>query len=329
LTPAVPRCYKRSKLSHGKEIAVVIDIHYHLFDETFHHPEMWDGIAQLCVAFAPRDRPVTAEEAKRKLLPRMFDPTGEVTVRNLDRWGIDVAAVVAVDNGLLHGEGPAGVEGQNKAIADAARRFPDRLVAFLSVDPRRPDAVELVDRCVNDWGMRGLKCHCDTGWYPDDEAYHPYWEKVRELGIPVLTHTGPLEPPSVSECVHPDRLGNLAARFPEITFIAAHMAFRWYKQLVEVAKRHRNIMTDISAWQPTAHESQAKFAHILRGVIDAIGADRVVFGTDAPTFSSLYPEEEWVGMLRDLPATAPGGKKFTRDEVEGILHKNAARVLGL
>ena len=108
---------------------MVIDIHYHLFDEAFHHPEMWDGIAQLCVSFAPRERPVTMEEAKANFLPRMFDPTGEVTVRNLDGWGVDVAAVVAVDNELLHGRGPAGIEGQNKAIASAARRFPDRLVA--------------------------------------------------------------------------------------------------------------------------------------------------------------------------------------------------------
>lgn len=125
---------------------MVIDIHYHLFDKTYHSHEMWDDIARLCVAFGPKDRPVTMDEARNRLLPKMFDPTGEITVRNLDRWGIDVAAVVAVDNGLLHGEGGIGIEGQNKAIADAAKRFPDRLVAFLSVDPRRPNALELVDR---------------------------------------------------------------------------------------------------------------------------------------------------------------------------------------
>jgi predicted TIM-barrel fold metal-dependent hydrolase len=169
---------------------VVIDIHYHLFDRSFHSPAMWDDLARLCETFAPPDNPITSEEAMEKLVPQMFDPTGEATVKNLDRWGIDMAAVVAVDNGLMLGDGEAGIEGQNKAIAEAARRFPDRLVAFLSVDPRRPNALEFVERCVNDWGMRGLKCHPDTGWYPDDEAYYPYWEKIRELGIPVLTHTG-------------------------------------------------------------------------------------------------------------------------------------------
>lgn len=306
---------------------MVIDIHYHLFDKTFHAPKMWEGLARLCVTFAPPDNPITFEEAMEKLLPQMFDPTGETTVRNLDRWGIDTAVVLAVDNGLMLGDGEIGIQGQNKAIAEAAGRFPDRLVAFLSVDPRRPDALELVDRCVNDWGMKGLKCHPDTGWYPDDEAYYPYWEKIRELKIPVLTHTGPLDPPSVNECVHPDRLDKLAMDFPEVTFIAAHMAFRWYKELVEVAKKRSNIMVDISAWQTTAHESYGKFAHVLRGVIDNIGADRVIFGTDAPTFSFLYPEKEWIEMVRDLPQKAPEGYTFTREEVDAILHGNASRIL--
>ncbi len=143
---------------------MVVDIHYHLFDRTFHNAAMWDDIARICVTFSPPDKPITLEEAKDKLLPQMFDPTGEVTVRNLDRWGIDNATVVAVDSGLMHGDGEIGIEGQNKAIAEAARRFPDRLIAFLSVDPRRPNALEIVDRCVNDWGMRGLKCQRRIPW---------------------------------------------------------------------------------------------------------------------------------------------------------------------
>jgi len=308
---------------------MVIDIHYHLFDETFSNAAMREDMARLCVAFAPPDNPVTIEEARENLVPKMFDPTGEIAVRNLDQWGIDRAVVLVVDNGLAHGEVEKGVEGQNKAVAEAAKRFPDRLIAFLSVDPRRPNAIELVDRCVNDWGMSGLKCHPDTGWYPDDKAYYPYWEKIRELGIPVLTHTGPLEPPAVNECVHPDRLDKLAADFPEITFIAAHMAFRWYKEMVEVAKKHQNIMADIAGWQITAHESYGKFAYILRGVIDGMGAERIIFGTDAPTFSYLYSEKDWVEMVTDLPEKPPEEYRFTREEVDAILHGNATRILNL
>ena len=112
---------------------MVIDIHYHLFDETSANDAMHEDMARLCVAFAPPDNPVTLEEAKEKLIPKMFDPTGEITVRNLDQWGIDKAAVLVVDNGLAHGEVEIGIEGQNKAVAEAAKKFPDRLIAFMSV----------------------------------------------------------------------------------------------------------------------------------------------------------------------------------------------------
>lgn len=309
---------------------MVIDIHYHFFDSTFHSEEMWKGIAQLCIDFAPAGQPkLTLEEAERDLVPQMFDSTGEKTVRNLDNWGIDKAAIVAVDNGFMHGDGAIGIEGQNESIAKAARRFPDRLIAFLSIDPRRPNALELLDRCVNDWGMQGVKCHPDTGWFPDDEAYYPYWGKIAQYGLPVLTHTGPLSPPSKNECVHPERLDKLLVDFPQLTVIAAHMAFRWYRELMEVAKKRPNLLCDCSAWQPTAHESYGKFAYIFRKVMDVFGADRIIFGTDAPTFSLQYSEREWVNMIRDLPAKAPEGVKFSQAEVEAVLHGNASRVLKL
>jgi predicted TIM-barrel fold metal-dependent hydrolase len=63
--------------------------------------------------------------------------------------------------------------------------------------------------------------------------------------------------------------------------------------------------------------------------MDGIGAEKILFGTDAPTFSFMYSENEWIDMVRDLPAKAPGGKIFTEEEIDAVLHGNAARVLGL
>jgi len=102
-----------------------------------------------------------------------------------------------------------------------------------------------------------------------------------------------------------------------------------WDELMEVAKKHKNIMTDISAWQTTAHESYSKFAYILRKVADAIGADKIIFGTDAPTFSYLYSENDWVEMVKDLCEKPSEEHRFTREEVDAILHGNAARVLGI
>jgi hypothetical protein len=150
---------------------------------------------------------------------------------------------------------------------------------------------------------------------------------VADYGLPVLTHTGPLSPPSKSECVHPERLDKLLADFPQMTIIAAHMAFRWYKELIEIGKRRSNLLCDCSAWQPIAQESYAKFTHVFRKVMDAFGSSRIMFGTDAPTFSLQHSESEWVKMIRNLPTKAPQGLKFTPAELDDVLHGNAARLL--
>ncbi len=54
--------------------------------------------------------------------------------------------------------------------------------------------------------------------------------------------------------------------------------------------------------------------------MNVFGPNRMVFGTDAPTFSFLYSEREWVNMIRDLPTKAPEGIKFVPAEVEAVLH---------
>jgi len=61
--------------------------------------------------------------------------------------------------------------------------------------------------------------------------------------------------------------------------------------------------------------------------MNVFGPQRMIFGTDAPTFSLLYSERDWVNMIRDLPMKAPEGIKFVPAEVEAMLYGNAARVL--
>ena len=78
-----------------------------------------------------------------------------------------------------------------------------------------------------------------------------------------------------------------------------------------------------------AHESYSKFACVLRKVMNVFGSNRILFGTDAPSFSFLYPESEWGNIIRDLPNKAPEGIKFIPAEIEAVLHDNAARVLKL
>src|SRR5450759_3908894 len=69
------------------------------------------------------------------------------------------------------------IEEQNRMVAEASAKFPDRLVSFFSIDPRREGAVDLFSRAIEDWGMKGLKLHPASGFYPYEEFCYPLYEK--------------------------------------------------------------------------------------------------------------------------------------------------------
>jgi len=69
----------------------------------------------------------------------------------------------------------------------------------------------------------------------------------------------------------------------------------------------------------TAHNAHIRYT----------GADSVLFGSDGPGFTALVPNEEFIQILRDLPRKAPAGVKFTQEEIDCILGKNAQKVFCL
>lgn len=106
-----------------------------------------------------------------------------------------------------------------------ARRHPDLFVAAASVHPYAPDALERLDAAAAA-GARVVKWLPNAmGMDPLDERCRPFYERMRALGMTLLSHTG------VEKAVHAEedqRLGNpLRLRLPlecGVRVIAAHCA---------------------------------------------------------------------------------------------------------
>ena len=82
-------------------------------------------------------------------------------------------------------------------------------------------------------------------------------------------------------------------------------------------------------WDAVALGRYSLFCRELRDLIDYVGVEKVLFGTDDPINRVVRPTKDWVQLIRDLPEKAPEGIAFTRQEVDAILGGNAAAVLGL
>lgn len=126
---------------------------------------------------------------------------GAALIRRMDGDGVQRALVLstayqmaadAYGTRTAEAAEHARVRLENDFTAAECARYPDRLVPFLSVNPKRGYAVEEVDRCV-ELKMRGLKLHLwnslvDTRQPADLAALRRVVERAAQHRLPVVAH---------------------------------------------------------------------------------------------------------------------------------------------
>ena len=188
----------------------------------------------------------------------------------------------------------------------------------------------------------------DHGWFVDDEQIaYPMLEKARTLGVRRLCiHKGlPLGP--VADYNHPRDLIKAAKDFPDIDFLVYHSGLLsvpatsqsadvpWTTEFCQMKKQEpslRNIYMELgSTFGQLVTTNPTACAHLLGQVIDAFGADHVLWGTD----SIWYGTPQWqIEAFRrfEIPEALVekhGYTPLTRAVKEQIFGLNAARVFGV
>jgi predicted TIM-barrel fold metal-dependent hydrolase len=307
---------------------MIIDIHYHLM------PVVPEAVARHFAEHVSRaarimGKNITAEAIVEKALETWADPTGERLIALMDNAGIDLTVICMVDNAATPQLTRERIQKANKIVGDVARRYPGRVMALAGVDPRRPEAPDMLRQCFEEFGVRGLKYHPDYGYDPSGPASYQLLEVLAENGGILLTHTGPLMPPSRSKFADPSLLADLAIDFPELKVIAAHMGAVEWRSWANLAAHQPHLYGDLAMWDSYAFGRYGLFCRELRDILDYAGYQKVLFGTDNPLFNTVQPTRKWVQLLKDLPAAAPEGIRFTEEEIAAILGGNAASILGL
>ncbi len=216
----------------------------------------------------------------------------------MDSHGVSHAVVNSTDqySAVYNREG-------NDEIIRAVSEHPDRLTGFAVVNPwyGQKGADEL-RRCIES-GLRGLSL--DTrrqGCFFTDTIVRRLIQHAADLEIPVYCHTG------TPIYALPLGLMELALDFPKVSFImgSGGWADGWY-DAGTAAKTAPNIFIETSYCA----------IPLIANAIRLIGAERILFGSDAPG-SSLETELLKIRLL-DLDARGR----------EMILGDNAARLIGI
>jgi predicted TIM-barrel fold metal-dependent hydrolase len=173
--------------------------------------------------------------------------TLEDFVKAFTSAGIDKAVIVPMDMTTEYGA----QLGTNEDIARMMNKFPEKLIGFSSVDPRRKDAVQVLEHAVESLKLKGLKLVPPLQKFDiSDRKYDPLWEKALDLNIPVWTHAGHQAsvPTSVAKYGHPILIDEVARRYPDLTIIMGHLSAPWFMDAWSLTLRHENVYLDVSVW---------------------------------------------------------------------------------
>lgn len=216
-----------------------------------------------------------------------------------------------------------------KSMNDAAitQNGKDGLICFGAAHPDAPDWKEEMQR-IKAVGLRGIKLHPHyQGVDFDDARYLRILEQAGELGLIVVTHAGQEIAYPGSDKSSPQRIAAALRQVGPVTLVLAHMGgWKDWDQVCDVLG-NTDCLFDTSfslgaiaplPGAPYSREElrllqQAQFAEM----VNRIGAQRILFGTDSPWADQRAEIEK----IRSLPLSA--------QQKQAILGINAKRLLGL
>jgi len=279
---------------------MIIDIHAHpLTKEVLELPGTKELFQPYETVFHRETKPISLEQM----------------IEGMDKARVAKTVLCSINMETMMMDGLEGYKVPNEIIAKAVSQYPDRFIGFACVDPRKGYlAIKELELAVRELGLVGLGelLPSNIELYPNDKLMYPLYEKVLELDIPIIVHSGQIfDPGTKLKYSNPIFVDDVARDFPSLKLIVAHFGWPWMEETIAVVQRNPNVYFDISGWAPR------HLPKLLLDYMDGPLSDKALFGTDFP----LISWERAVSELKDLPL-----KESTKEKVLG---ENAKRLLNL
>lgn len=240
--------------------------------------------------------------------------------------GVDVALVFNI---ATRRAGDAGVvvdlDRVNDSTADFVRADPARRIGFASVHPEEPSAMDELERCRTELGLRGMKLG------PNYQGFEPLGTEARRVygwaerhGWPILFHQGtsPIRTAPL-RYAHPIVMDEIAIAFPELRIVMAHLGHPWQADTIAVIRKHPHVYADVSAgfYRPWSFYSAMRLA----AEWNVLG--KLLLGSDFPVATA----RETIDGLRavNAPIAGTGMPRVPEDAIEAIIGRDALALLGL
>ncbi len=328
-----------------------IDFHAHLTPQCFWHATEdsgdWHSLRRERDA---RGREILVVGDRRGQLPPKSSWTPEQRLSDMDSLGVDIH-VVSPYSGFYNYEldtnlAAATSRESNDEISQMMKSWPDRFAGLATLPMQDvPAAIAELERVMVDLGFKGAVIDDKINEkLLDEPEFMPFWKAAEQLGAFILFHQGgdTIVDRRIQRYHLPNSVGNLADR--TITFaslvmggvmdacpdlriclshgggFACYGAGRMDRGWERIPPGER-----LAADPPSRYLSRFYYDCIvyteqsLRFLIDSVGIERVVFGTDWPYDMAQDWPVSWLLSMESL----------TQDEKDAILWKNLENLLGI
>ncbi len=280
-----------------------------------------------------------AVPAERQVINRAWRPDRAVSaVYNWDDYmkaqtPADISIVFGV--AWAPGDNAGGVSGiddssdlpgnVNDKTAAFVQAFPERLIGFMSLHPHDPRALQELERCRWDLGLRGIKLGANYQiFHPLEARALAIYERAQQVGLPVLFHQGtsPVRMAPI-RFAHPLLMDEVAMRYPDLKIIMAHMGHPWTVDTAVVIRKHPNVYADISG---LFYRAFGYYEALIKATEWNV-LDKLLFASDFPvttaaeTFDALH-------QVNDIVAGTPF-PRVPEDKLEAIIYRDSLALLGL
>ena len=194
----------------------------------------------------------------------------------------------------------------NNFLSRLQSQYPELLLAFGTLHPDFPDCRAEIAR-MRELGLHGLKFHPDFQQFNiDDPRMDGIYEAVGD-SMPLLFHVGDCR----TQYSKPERLLRVHRKFPSLKLIAAHMG--GYSEW----DRAWNSLIGQEIWLDISSTIKFIGPEEVRRMVEAHGADRVLFASDYPAEVHRKAVESVLSL--GLPEA----------ENAKIFYRNAEKLLGI